>query len=50
MTHEKINTYQESGQWIAVFDSYDGAPDSKHIVGWGDTEAEAIADLKERSE
>lgn len=37
--------------WIAVDDNtYDGAPDSgnRHQVGYGATEAEAIADLLEQ--
>lgn len=36
--------------WSAVDeDTYDGAPDSstRHHIGWGATEADAIADLKE---
>jgi hypothetical protein len=31
--------------WSAVFDDYDGAPDSNCPIGHGRTEAEAIADL-----
>jgi hypothetical protein len=39
--------------WTAVLDSYDGAPDAKgpnSLVGWGRSEQEAIADLKEQLE
>lgn len=33
--------------WAVDADSYDGAPDSNtNFVGFGDTEAEAIEDLK----
>lgn len=31
-------------------DTYDGAEDSHPIVGWGATEAEAVADLKQLME
>lgn len=34
--------------WVAVTDDYDGAPDSHCPVGYGRTEAEAVADLKEQ--
>lgn len=35
--------------YIAYFrDEYDGAPDSHHPMGFGKTEAEAIADLRSR--
>lgn len=35
--------------WSAVYDNYDGAPDSenRNQVGHGPTEAAAVADLKE---
>jgi hypothetical protein len=33
--------------WSAVLDSYDGDPDSNHPIGFGATEAEAIANLIE---
>lgn len=36
--------------WCATFDDYDGAEDSNHPVGFGRTEAEAIADLIELAE
>lgn len=40
--------------WSAVFDNYDGAPDSHHPMGFGQTELSAVADLleqdRERSE
>ncbi len=34
--------------WCAVYDNYDGAEDSENrsVMGFGPTEAEAIADLK----
>lgn len=36
-------------RWQAIDDStYDGAPDGRHPLGEGATEAEAIADLKEQ--
>jgi len=35
--------------WCAHLDDYDGAPDAgPQVVGWGATEAEAVADLKEQ--
>ena len=35
--------------WCAYSDDYDGAPDAgPQVVGWGATEAEAVADLKEK--
>lgn len=34
--------------WMATFDNYDGAPDSKHPVGLGKTPGEAVADLFEQ--
>lgn len=34
--------------WSAVTDNYDGADDSHCPIGWGATEAEAIADLQEQ--
>lgn len=39
-----------SFDWVAYFDGYDGAPDSKDIHGTGATEQEAIDDLLERAE
>ena len=36
--------------WVAVTDDYDGAEDSHCPIGWGRTEAEAIADLMEQLE
>lgn len=36
--------------WLAVFDNYDGAEDSRCPVGFGRTEAEAVADLLENAE
>lgn len=33
--------------WTAVLDNYDGAPDSNHPIGFGSTEAAAIANLIE---
>jgi hypothetical protein len=39
--------------WLAVDDeTYDGAPDSRsrNQIGYGRTEAEAVADLKEKLE
>ncbi len=37
--------------FCATLDSYDGAPDAGfQPIGWGATEAEAIADLKEQLE
>lgn len=37
--------------WSAIFpDTYDGAPDAQGIVGYGATEAEAIADLLQQAE
>ena len=44
----KIRTEQQSGFWIAVDDdTYDGPPAP---LGWGRTEEQAIADLKEQLE
>ena len=34
--------------WMAVFDNYDGAIDSKHPQGFGRTKEEAAADLLEQ--
>jgi hypothetical protein len=53
MTERKISTHFEyppipvrSFDWLAVFDdTYDGAEDSNHPIGWGVTEQEAIEDL-----
>jgi hypothetical protein len=36
--------------WVATFDNYDGAPDSKHPQGFGKTKAEAVADLLETAD
>ena len=36
--------------WSAVTDDYDGAEDSHCPIGYGATEAEAIADLKQQLE
>jgi hypothetical protein len=36
--------------WSAVTDHYDGAEDSHCPIGYGATEAEAIADLNEQIE
>ena len=36
--------------WSAVTEDYDGAEDAHCPVGWGRTEAEAIADLLEKIE
>lgn len=46
---ELINTENTGYGWTAVFDSYDGAPDAvgKYaMVGHGETEIDAIEDLK----
>ena len=38
-------------EWQAIdADSYDGAPDSRDVVGYGKTEQEAIEDLLEKLE
>lgn len=34
--------------WSAVLDGYDGSEDSNDPIGWGATEAEAIADLRDQ--
>ena len=35
--------------WTAVFEGYDGAESkTRDPIGWGETEAEAIEDLKEQ--
>ena len=54
---EKINTWfvyppipVRHMDWIAIFDSYDGAEASNCPVGTGETEAEAIEDLLEQCE
>ena len=39
-----------SCDWSAVRDDYDGAEDSHCPIGHGETEAEAIADLKQQEE
>jgi hypothetical protein len=48
----KIRTQQTPlGDWYAIDDdTYDGAPDAGRSgsIGFGDTEAEAIADLKDK--
>ena len=36
--------------WEAVFDNYDGAEDSRHPIGFGLTEEEAIDDLLDQVE
>lgn len=36
--------------WSATTDNYDGAPDSHCPIGYGPTEAAAIADLNEQLE
>ena len=39
------------GSYVAYDeDTYDGAPDSDNILGFGDTEKEAIEDFKEELE
>jgi hypothetical protein len=41
----------KDSQWTAIdCDTYDGADDSRHPIGSGATEAEAIADLLEQIE
>lgn len=45
-----INTSRNgpSNQWVATFDSYDGAPDAApqdRLLGMADTEIDAIVDL-----
>lgn len=56
MSDRKINTEymfppipDRRFDWVATFDDYDGAPDSANRghIGYGRTEAEAIADLIE---
>lgn len=56
MADPKINTQfvfppipDRRWDWSATFDGYDGAEDSstRHHIGYGRTEAEAIADLVE---
>jgi hypothetical protein len=39
---------ERSCDWSAVFDGYDGAPDSHDPIGRGRTEQDAIADLVEQ--
>lgn len=35
--------------WTAIFENeYDGAPDSRSLIGWGKTEQAAIDDLLEQ--
>ena len=42
-----ITDKQPNGEWTAIDeDTYDGAPDCPHMMGWGDTEQEAIEDLE----
>jgi hypothetical protein len=36
--------------WCATLDSYDGAPDSTHPIGFGATEELAVADLLKKLE
>lgn len=36
--------------WTAIFDDYDGAPDSNYPIGFGATEAEAILDLLDKDD
>jgi hypothetical protein len=39
--------------WMATFDNYDGAPDSKpprSLIGFGKTKEEAAADLVEKAD
>jgi hypothetical protein len=38
--HTRYNVY-----WMATFEGYDGAPDAHDIIGTGQTELGAIADL-----
>lgn len=34
-------------EWFAIDeDNYDGAPDAPHMMGWGNTAAEAVEDLQ----
>jgi hypothetical protein len=40
---------ERSWDWSAVFDGYDGAPDSRDMIGRGRTEQAAIADLVEQA-
>lgn len=45
----KLYTQTHPAGWVAYTDNYDGAPDAgAQDVGYGDTEAAAIADLREQ--
>jgi hypothetical protein len=49
--HTIITHWQSTPQlWMATFENYDGAPDSKHPQGFGKTKAEAVADLIEMAD
>ena len=48
--HIKPPIPDRSCDWQAVFDNYDGAPDSHCPIGHGPTELSAIADLLEQEE
>jgi hypothetical protein len=49
--HKIITSWQSTPQlWMAVFDNYDGAVDSKHPMGFGKTEAQAVEDLLEHEQ
>ena len=39
-----------TGDWSAVLDNYDGAPDSHCPIGYGATEAEAMQELIDQIE
>jgi len=39
--------FEGQSRWVATFDTYDGAPDSNHPIGWGRTRQEAIDKLIE---
>ena len=46
--HKITTSWQSTPQlWMAVFDDYDGAVDSRHPQGFGKTEAQAVEDLLE---
>ena len=44
--HKIITSWQSTPQlWMAVFDNYDGAIDSRHPMGFGKSEMDSVADL-----
>ena len=47
-THSELSHKHTGEGWLAVTDNYDGAPDSDHPIGRGDSEESAKEDLLDK--